>query len=34
MVAVGDYKFPIRLEGLSIDHIGSTTVVVGGGFEV
>ena len=25
MVAVGDYKFPIRLEGLSIDHIGSTT---------
>lgn len=26
MVAVGDCKFPIRLEGLSIDHIESTTV--------
>ncbi|KAK8810866.1 hypothetical protein WA556_003949, partial [Blastocystis sp. ATCC 50177/Nand II] len=25
IVAVGDYKFPIRLEGLSIDHIDSTT---------
>ena len=26
MVAVGDCKFPIRLEGLSIDHIEATTV--------
>ena len=26
MVAVGDCKFPIRLEGLSIDHIEFTTV--------
>lgn len=26
MVAVGDCHFPIRLEGLSIDHIEATTV--------
>ena len=26
MVAVGDFKFPIRLEGLSIDYLESTTV--------
>ena len=28
MVAVGDCHFPIRLEGLSIDHIDATTVVL------
>lgn len=26
MVAVGDFKFPIRLEGLSIEYLESTTV--------